>query len=170
MYRYGLLRVTYDKEIIIAEINLMKKMILSSVILTLITGCTASMQLDARQDNVLISVKNQDQFTVAPQVERTYKTTSFGQYEFKAEAEGYEPMYGLMPLKFNGGYLVADILFFAPALFFNLREVFPFYELDLENKVIKYKLKESDEWTSYKPKQVEVERAIYYFGDSEITQ
>jgi hypothetical protein len=157
-------------EIIILGINLMKKIILPFAVAALVTGCTASTQLDAKQDNVSISVNDKAPFTIEPEVEHTYNTTSFGQYRFKAEAEGHEPMYGLMPLKFNGGYLAADILFFAPALFFNLREVFPFYELDIENKVIKYKLKESDEWTIYKPKQAEVEGAINYFGDTLTTQ
>ncbi len=46
-------------------------------------------------------------------VSKTYKATSFGQYRFRAEKPGMEPMYGLIPLKFNSGYLVADILFFA---------------------------------------------------------
>ncbi len=74
-------------------------------------------------------------------------------------------MYGLVPLKFNGGYLATDILFFAPAMFFNLREVFPYYQFDLESNEVRYKKKESDEWTIYKPKVEEVERAKTYFDE-----
>ncbi|MCK8044209.1 hypothetical protein MSG37_04890 [Shewanella sp. 1CM18E] len=143
----------------------MKKLLLVPMI-ALVTACSASTHLQTVQPDVSITINKYQEFVIEPSVEHTYSTTSFGQYRFKAESEGYEPMYGLMPLKFNGGYLAADILFFAPAMFFNLREVFPFYELDLENKEVRYKKNESDEWTVYKPSQAEIERAVKYFGDS----
>jgi len=86
-------------------------------------------------------------------------TTSFGNYEFRADAPGYEPLYGILPLKFNGGYLALDILFFAPAAFFNLREVYPFYEFDLDKKNVRYKIKPEDEWSTAVPLQAEELRA-----------
>ena len=108
-------------------------------------------------------MNDKPQFMLETQPEQTYSTTSFGQYQFKLESEGHEPMYGLMPLKFNGGYLAADILFFAPAMFFNLREVFPYYQFDLEHKEIRYKKNIEDSWTVYKPEAAEVNRAKAYF-------
>ena len=76
-----------------------------------------------------------------------------------------EPMYGLIPLKFNSGYLVADILFFAPAAFYNLREVYPFYEFDVEKNEVRYKKNVGDQWTVYKPTPAEVARAQAYFAN-----
>ncbi|HEY7866027.1 MAG TPA: hypothetical protein VIC51_08495, partial [Psychromonas sp.] len=62
-----------------------------------------------------------------------------GKYVFKASSEGKKPIYGLVPLKFNAGYLAADIMFFAPAMFFNLREVYPHYQFDINAGVVRYK-------------------------------
>ena len=58
-----------------------------------------------------------------------------------------------------------DILFFAPAAFFNLREVFPFYEFDIEKRVVKYRFKETDEWNVYTPLEAEANRAREFFKD-----
>lgn len=136
---------------------------LSSILF--VSGCTATTSFEAVQSDVSLRVNETSGFNIVESPKQTYSTTSFGQYRFKAEKEGLEPMYGLFPLKFNGGYLAADIMFFAPAMFFNLREVFPFYQLDLENNEIRYKQKESDKWTVYKPKPEEVEHAKTYFGE-----
>ncbi len=76
-----------------------------------------------------------------------------------------DPMYGLVPLKFNGGYLALDILFFAPAMFFNLREVFPYYEFDSEEGVVRYRLEKDSDWTTYKPTVAEIAHAKSFFGD-----
>ena len=81
----------------------------------------------------------------------SFSTTSFGNYEFRAEAPGFDTFYGILPLKFNGGYLAADILLFAPAMFFNLREVYAFYEFDLTKKQVLYKQKPTEEWSIFVP-------------------
>lgn len=129
------------------------------------SGCTATTNFEAVQSDVSLRVNENPEFNIVNNSNHRYSTTSFGQYKFKAEKEGVEPMYGLIPLKFNGGYLAVDILFFAPAMFFNLREVFPYYQFDIENNEIRYKKKKSDEWTIYKPKAEEVEHAKRYFGE-----
>lgn len=103
----------------------------------------------------------------APRSE-SYATTSFGNYEFQVSADGKDPFYGVLPLKFNGGYLALDILFFAPATFFNLREVFPYYEFDQARGMIKYKLKEADSWTEYQPTQEETDRAKRFFEQKQL--
>jgi hypothetical protein len=69
----------------------------------------------------------------------------------------------LLPLKFHGGYLALDILFFAPAAFFNLRGVFPYYEFDSEKHELKYRQKETDTWVTYHPSDDETARAKQYF-------
>jgi hypothetical protein len=93
------------------------------------------------------------------------KGTSFGNYEFKAEAPGHEPFYGLLPLNFKGSHLALDVLFFAPGAFFNLRGAFPYYQIDVANQVVRFKKKDTDEWTEIHPKSPEIERARAYFGD-----
>ncbi|MEJ2419169.1 MAG: hypothetical protein P8Y45_20025 [Exilibacterium sp.] len=130
-----------------------------------LSGCTATTSFEAAQPDVSLRINEKPRFNIVENPDHTYSTTSFGQYKFKAEKEGMKPMYGLIPLKFNGGYLATDILFFAPAMFFNLREVFPYYQFDLESNEVRYKKKESDEWTIYKPKVEEVEHAKTYFDE-----
>jgi hypothetical protein len=85
-------------------------------------ACSATTTLQATQPNTEIKVKTGSEAT-APTTE-SFKVTSFGNYEFEAKTAGHDPMYGILPLKFNGGYLALDIFLFAPATFFNLREVF----------------------------------------------
>lgn len=79
--------------------------------------------------------------------------------------EGYEPFYGILPLKFNGGYLALDILFFAPATFFNLRGAYPQYEIDVQSRVVRHRMPKSEEWMTCTPTPEEAKRAQRYFGD-----
>ena len=78
---------------------------------------------------------------------------------------GFDPLYGVLPLKFNGGYLALDILFFfAPAMFFNLREGYPYYEFDMDKRVVRYKKHPSDPWVNYQPSEAESQRAKGHFA------
>lgn len=93
-----------------------------------------------------------------------FSDTSFGQYKFKTtDAAGKQSFTGLLPLKFHGGYLALDILFFAPALLFNLRGVYPEYELDPAQGVVRFRKKPTDAWLSYQPTPAEQEHAQQYF-------
>jgi hypothetical protein len=89
--------------------------------------------------------------------------TSFGNYEFKASEDGFDPFYGILPLSFKGGHLAADILLFAPGAFFNLRAVFPFYEIDVEKGLIRYRTSENEAWNEYRPEADEIARARSYY-------
>lgn len=101
---------------------------------------------------------------VTPGQSKEFSDTSFGQYKFKAmDNSGSETFYGLLPLKFNGGYLALDILFFAPAMFFNLRSVYPQYEIAVEEGSIKYRADANDPWQEYRPTQAEQDHAKTYF-------
>lgn len=135
----------------------------------LMAGCTATTSLQSKDPSVSVTLNNQPTLGLQQPVSKTYATTSFGQYKFKAEKPGGTAMYGLMPLKFNGGYLAADILFFAPAALFNLREVFPFYEFDVDAGVIRFKSKAEDAWTVYQPTAAEAANAKAYFAGLENT-
>lgn len=125
-------------------------------------ACSAVTQLSSTQSDATITIK-EGKHSGNPRSE-TLKTTSFGNYEFKVEQPQGKVLYGVLPLKFNGGYLAADILFFAPAAFFNLREVYPYYEFDTEKGVVRYKNKPQDSWLEYAPLAAESERAKAYFN------
>lgn len=130
-----------------------------------VAGCTATANMNMIPENVKLKVNQDSEVTVSKTIQQKYYTTSFGQYKFKVTAEGHEPMYGLIPQKFNGGYLALDILFFAPAMFFNLREVYPYYEFDIEHNEVRYRKDESKPWRIYKPSASEIEHAKKYFGE-----
>ncbi|MFQ6371988.1 hypothetical protein [Shewanella sp. YIC-542] len=128
---------------------------------TLLAACSATTSLTAMHPDTKIYIKEakgQD----APRTE-TLSTTSFGQYEFMAVNGDQQPFYGVLPLKFNGGYLATDIIFFAPAAFFNLREVFPHYQFDVANQSLKYRKSERDNWVEYVPTEAEKLRAQTWF-------
>lgn len=139
----------------------------ASVILlgVLLTACAAKTNLSALQADATIDVKSAKQNST-PRID-SFTVTSFGNYEFCAKAAGLEPFYGVLPLKFNGGYLVFDILFFTPLALFNLREVEAFYNFDIENKVVRYRMNEDDEWISYVPLDYEAARAREFFKNQE---
>lgn len=87
--------------------------------------------------------------------------TSFGNYEFKATTTdaASPPMYGILPLAMKKGQMAASILFFAPALFFNLRGAFRFYEVDPSTNTIRYRDRERDAWKTYQVRPEEAARA-----------
>src|SRR5580698_8897919 len=131
----------------------------------LAAGCSATTNFEAAQQDTQLRVKSSSD-TAVPRTDK-FSTTSFGNYDFEATLNGHPPMYGILPLKFNGGYSAVDILLFAPATFFNLREVFPYYQFDVASGVIRYKKNESDSWTTFTPPPHEAERAKAYFAQTQ---
>jgi len=126
-----------------------------------LAGCVATTTLSTAQGGTTVAVKKSEK-TDTPRTEK-FSATSFGNYEFLVESPGFDPLTGVLPLKFNGGYVALDILFFAPALFFNLREPYRFYEFDLQQRVVKYRKAPEDEWTVYVPTEAEAARGRDYF-------
>jgi len=128
-----------------------------------LAACSSMTTISSTSGQTRLALKN-----TTPTVPSTVKLkdTSFGNYEFKAIAPGHDPFFGILPLQFRGGRLALDILFFAPATMFNLRSVFPFYEIDAEQGVIRYKENQADAWMEYHPSAAESERARHYFGAS----
>lgn len=138
---------------------------INPVLITLsaiLAGCSAMTTITATQPNATVAIVK-SAGNAAPRTE-SFATTSFGNYPFRAEAPGLEPFDGILPLKFNGGYLATDILLFAPAAFFNLREVYAFYEFDVEKKQVKFKKTPEEEWSIYIPLQAETDRAKATFA------
>ena len=119
----------------------------------LLSACSSLTTISSPKEGTTLLLKDK---TVKLPYHESMKGTSFGNYVFKAvDAGGAEPLYGVLPLRFKGGHLAVDIIFFAPAAFFNLREVFPFYEIDVADGVIRYKNTPNEGWTEYRPKPEE---------------
>lgn len=129
----------------------------------LLSACSATTSFHSSVPATTLQIDRSSAVDLAYPSQQSYPTTSFGQYHFKASTDGNEPMYGLIPLKFNMGYLLADIMFFAPATFFNLREVYPHYEFDTQQGVVRYRKSPQDGWSTYRPTRAEAERARNYF-------
>jgi len=136
---------------------------LQFVLVIALAGCTAMTTIQSAQPDVVLKVKEKEFKTYS--AADTFSTTSFGNFDFRAEKPGAEPLLGILPLKFNGGYLALDILLFAPAAFFNLREVFPFYEVDMADRVVRYRKDADHPWEVYRPTPEESKRAEAYFKD-----
>jgi hypothetical protein len=126
----------------------------------IISACSAMTTISSPRAGTMLALKDT---TASLPLSQNMKGTSFGNYEFKAVDAGSEPLYGTLPLRFKGRHLAADIILFPPAAFFNLRDVFPYYEVDVSQGVIRYKKTPSEGWTEYKPKPEEAARARTFF-------
>ena len=127
--------------------------------LALLAGCSSVTTISSTSPDTTLVVA--DKTTSLPGSIRL-RGTSFGNYAFRATDNGAptaEPVYGILPLAMKKGQMAASILFFAPALFFNLRGAFRFYEVDMQNQVIRYRDRERDPWMSYPIKPDEAARA-----------
>lgn len=126
-----------------------------------LAACSTMSHVSSAAPGTQLAIKHQ--VPVVPSTVKM-KDTSFGNYEFKAESDGHDALYGVLPLRFHGGRLALDILFFAPAAFFNLRGAFQYYEIDADKGVIRYKENANDPWMEYRPTTAERDRARQFFG------
>ena len=129
-------------------------------LVAILSACSSMTTISSPHAGTTLAFK--DKSVNLPLTEKM-KGTSFGNYEFKAVDDGSDPFYGILPLRFKGGHLAVDIILFAPAAFFNLREVFPYYEIDVSQRVIRYKSTPTEGWTEYKPKTEEAAHARAFF-------
>lgn len=141
--------------------RLMQRLFLVSLLVWL-AACSTTTSITASEPDTRLNLRGTQ---LDLPTSHSLRGTSFGNYEFKAQAPGLEPFYGLLPLNFKGDHLALDVLFFAPGAFFNLRAAFKYYQIDVANQVVRFKKKDSDPWTEIRPKAVEVERARAYFGE-----
>jgi hypothetical protein len=129
-----------------------------------ISGCTViTTTISSKQSNVSLMVVDRTYSSLPIQDE--FAITTFGNYEYLAEKEGYEPLYGVLPLNTRIGHMVLDILFFAPLMLFNLREVFPYYEINIDKKLIRYSYDKTEWWES-SVSPGESEQARKYFKEA----
>ena len=125
-------------------------------------GCSTVTRLEGSAPGTTLAIKGIDRTELPRTEDLASKAT--GQYEFMATTPDGKKLYGLLPLKVNGGTMAMSIVFFAPALFIGgFRDVFPFYQVDPEKNVLRFKLKETDEWRQYQPRAVEGKRSKEYF-------
>ncbi|MHB8448266.1 MAG: hypothetical protein ACYC7G_08710 [Rudaea sp.] len=130
-----------------------------AIVVAVLAACSSMTTISARDPGTTLLVKGK---TVDLPATQNMKGTSFGNYEFKA-TDGDSTLYGILPLKFKGGHLAADIILFAPAAFFNLRQAFAYYEIDVKKGVIRYKEKANDPWIEYTPKAAEGAHAKSFY-------
>jgi len=135
--------------------------VLSSIVAVTFAGCTVMTTISSGQPNVAISIE--DKYYSTMPISDKFSMTTFGNYEFEATKPGREPFYGILPLRFNGLNLAFDILFFPPSALINLRQVYPYYQFEIEKRVILFKDKEEDGWQEFRPTQAETTRAQQYF-------
>jgi hypothetical protein len=129
---------------------------------TLLQACTTTAQLKAAAPGASMAIKGVDRKELPRSEDLGSKAT--GQYEFMAIPAKGEPLYGILPLKVNGGKIVASIMFFAPALFIGgFRDPYTFYEVDADAKALRFRNKEEEDWYTYIPTKGESERAKNYF-------
>lgn len=131
---------------------------------SLLAACSAMTRIEGTSPDTSMALRGVGTLQL-PQ-EKTLDSKSTQQYDFMAKAPSGQTLYGILPLRVNGGHMATSILFFAPALFMGgFRDVFPFYQVDPDAGVLRYKSKEPEDWRTYKPTQAEVDRAKRYFDD-----
>jgi hypothetical protein len=141
------------------------KIIAALFAVVMVSACSSMATITSPNTGTMVVLR--DETLVLP-AKQNIKGTSFGNYEFKAtDPTSSEPLYGILPLQMKGGHMAADILLFAPAMFFNLRGAFAYYEIDARNGVIRYKNAAGDSWNEYKPKPEEAARARSYFDGAQ---
>lgn len=127
-----------------------------------LAGCSAMTHMEPASTGTTIALRGTPR-TELPRDEKL-DSKSTGQYEFMATTPGGQTLYGILPLRVNGATMATSIALFAPALAIGgFRDAYPFYQVDAESGVIRYKNKEADDWHQYKPSAAESSRAKAYF-------
>jgi hypothetical protein len=128
----------------------------------LIQGCAAVTHFEGAAPGTTLYVRGQERMELPKEAKLDSKAT--GQHEFVANSAQGKPLYGILPLKVNGGTMAVSILLFAPAMLIGgFRDVFGFYQMDPDAGVLRYKSKDGEEWRLYQPTSAESNRAKTYF-------
>lgn len=138
------------------------RMLFLALAVVLIQGCGSVTRFEAASPGTTLTLRGGQRMDLPKEVELDSKAT--GQHEFVATAPSGKTLYGILPLSVNGGKMAASILFFAPALFIGgFRDVFPFYQMDPDAGVLRYKGEKSEDWRLYQPTSAESARAKQHF-------
>ena len=128
----------------------------------MIQGCANLTRFEAATPGTVLTVRGQERVELPKELELASKAT--GQHEFVATTPAGHKLYGILPLSVNSGAMAFSIAFFAPALFIRgFRDVFPFYQMDPETGLVRYKTDEAEDWRMYRPTSAESNRAKAHF-------
>jgi len=123
-----------------------------------LAACSTTTRLEGAQPGTTLKIVGY-QDTTLPRTE-VIDSKATGQHLFMATGPDGKKMYGLLPLRVNGGTMAMSILFFAPALAIGgFRDTFAYYEVDVDKNVLRYKSKPQEAWRTYNPLDVEAERS-----------
>jgi len=138
------------------------RLLILATAFVLVQGCAAVTRFEAATPGTTLMVRGGDRMELPRDMELGSKAT--GQHEFVATAPSGKSLYGILPLSVNGGKMAVSILFFAPALFIGgFRDVFPFYQMDPDAGLLRYKSGEREDWRLYQPTTAESNRAKLHF-------
>jgi len=112
--------------------------------------------------NPTLSSSIQDKSYRKTPVTDTFAQTTFDNSEFEPPSRVVRFL--RISAEFNSGFLIMDILLFAPLTFFNLHQVYPYYNSTLKRESFFFKDKEGDDWQEFRPTQAEALRAQEYFS------
>jgi hypothetical protein len=144
----------------------MKKTLSAALALLLLQGCANVTRFESPTPGTTLAIRDYQAAPLPREMNLASKAT--GQHEFVATTPGGKSLYGILPLSVNGGTMAVSILFFAPALFIGgFRDVFPFYQMDPEAGLLRYKSKAEDDWRVYQPTSAESNRAKVLFDKTQ---
>ncbi len=130
--------------------------------LLLLQGCSSMSRFEAATPGATLALRGVPNVDLPSELRLDSKAT--GQHEFKAVGATGQTLYGLLPLRVNGGRMAGSILFFAPALFIGgFRDPFPVYQVDPDAGLLRFKTADADDWHLHKPTAAEGARAKAYF-------
>lgn len=133
--------------------------------LVLLSGCSKMTRFEAPEEGSRLELLGRSGDALPRSEKLSSKST--GQHEFRAISADGREMHGILPLSVNGGKMAASILLFAPALFIGgFRDVFPYYEIDPVEQVIRYRNTPDEEWRIYVPSSAEKDRARNSFAEA----
>jgi hypothetical protein len=131
-------------------------------------GCVTTANFSSTTPGSTLAIKGIARTELPRSEELESKATK--QYEFVVTPPQGEPIYGILPLRTNGGKIAASVLFFAPALFIGgFRDPYGFYEFDPVNNHVRYKVQETDEWILSAPSKAQSDRAKASFAVPQAT-
>lgn len=130
----------------------------------LLQACSSTARFDAVQSGARLSVGDLAPVQLPHAFDLGAKAT--GQHEFKVEGADGKTMYGILPLKVNGGRMAVSILFFAPALAMGgFRDAYANYKFDLDRGEVLYQATDGGDWRVYRASAAEVNRAKLRFDN-----
>ena len=133
------------------------------VLCLFLAGCSTKPVFTSKPDNAHVRIAKSEIDGYTP-FRATLKRTTFGSYPFIVEKEGYEPLFGRLPLNVRPGIIVLDALLFAPMVFWNAQSGFKFYEFDLHSGLIRFRNSPKDEWETFVIPEQEKALGKAYFG------